>query len=119
MIIKEEAEKLLLKYADDIFFSKFKEHILTLEDIVDNLVEFEKNEKEEMLEYLTPIEEEFKKGGRWSNYKIKIYQLGSKYIRVTKEVPATEIQEGMDYLEYSWEEVFPKEITIVKYVSKY
>lgn len=66
------------------------------------------------------VHEEFEDGGRWSNYQTKIYEVvedGGKaaYFSVWREVPATEMQDGMD-LALAIEEVVPQLVMTTEYV---
>lgn len=68
----------------------------------------------------TQVHEEFEDGGRWSNYKITVHKVEENgkvaYFEINQEVPATEMQEGGDF-SYSFYEVVPKEVTVIKYVG--
>lgn len=68
----------------------------------------------------TEISEKFREGGRWSNYRTKVYSVQEygkiAYFEVDEEIPATEMQEGADF-RYSFREVVPKEKTIIFYVG--
>ncbi|MEC0328734.1 hypothetical protein P4H42_03735 [Paenibacillus macerans] len=66
------------------------------------------------------VEETFEDGGRWSNYKTSVYRVEQSdgkvaHFSIWREVPATEMQDGMD-LELQIEEVVPKEVTVIEYV---
>lgn len=67
------------------------------------------------------VENSFEEGGRWSNYETTVYKVEENkvtaYFRMTEEIPATEMQEG-GYFDYSFDEVEPKEVTVIKYVKK-
>lgn len=64
---------------------------------------------------------EFEDGGRWSNYETSVYEVtdGKQvgYFRILKEVPATEMQEGGDFL-WEFDEVEPFEVTTTQYRRK-
>lgn len=65
------------------------------------------------------VDHSFEEGGRWSNYENTVYKVvengEAMYVRITQEVPATEQQEGGDFL-YEIDEVFPREVTKTIYV---
>lgn len=68
------------------------------------------------------VDESFEDGGRWTNYRTKVYRItetdGSvAYFSLWRELPATEIQDGGDF-SYELEEVEPKEVTTIRYVTK-
>ncbi len=63
------------------------------------------------------IKTEFSEGGRWSNFKIITFRVHNRYFKYQREVPATEQQEGGYFSRALWE-VYPKEVTITKYLSK-
>jgi hypothetical protein len=87
-------------------------------------------EVDELLEELdtTEVHEEFEEGGRWSNYVTTVYRVtepiqGDRlgfveqaYFRVTREQPATEMQEGQD-CSYQFDEVIPKQVVKTVYVE--
>ncbi|MGG3987446.1 hypothetical protein [Bacillus smithii] len=54
------------------------------------------------------VHNEFQDGGRWTNIESNV---------LWREVPATELQDGMD-LSWGFYEVIPKEVTVIKYVLK-
>lgn len=69
------------------------------------------------------VHEEFEDAGRWSNYRTIVYELWLRldgifekvYLSVTREVPATELQEGGDFMEPEIERVYPHKIETVVY----
>lgn len=67
------------------------------------------------------VHSEYEDGGRWSNYETKVYRFWHNsefvYVQVSKEVPATEMQEGGDFGDPYIEQVYPKEVTTTIYVS--
>lgn len=63
------------------------------------------------------IKVEFEEGGRWSNYEITTFRVLNRYFKFQREVPATEYQEGGYFSRALWE-VYPKEVTVTKYLSK-
>lgn len=67
------------------------------------------------------VHNEFEEGGRWSNYRSSVFKVEyngeTAYFRMVQEVPASEMQEGMD-LVYYFLEVVPKEVTVIEYVEK-
>ena len=67
------------------------------------------------------VHSEYEDGGRWSNYETKVYRFWhnseSVYYQISKEVPATEIQEGGDFGDPEITQVYPKEVTTTIYVS--
>jgi hypothetical protein len=65
---------------------------------------------------------EFEKGGRWHNVVTDVYKIEQQdgqvaYFELWKEVPASELQEGMD-LSYGFYEVVPKEVISIYYLRK-
>lgn len=83
------------------------------------------NDVKEEVEYLLydakakEVDNSFAEGGRWSNYESTVYKIEENgetmYVQITEEVPATEQQEGGDFL-YEIDEVVPKEVTVIQYV---
>lgn len=67
------------------------------------------------------VHSEFEEGGRWYNVETNVYEVKEgeevAYFEFWNEVPASEVQEGMD-LSYGFYEVEPKEVTVIKYVAK-
>ena len=67
------------------------------------------------------VHHDFEEGGRWYNIESNVYRVEQNgevaYFELWREVPATEIQEGMD-LSYGFYEVVPQEVTVIKYVPK-
>lgn len=66
------------------------------------------------------VESTFEDGGRWSNYQTDVYQVTQEdgkvaYFQIGRDVPATEMQDGMD-LSTIIREVVPKEVVRTKYV---
>jgi len=65
------------------------------------------------------VDESFEEGGRWSNYRIRVFRFYHQgdfiYVRVTEEVPATEMQEGGDFMEPEIEQVYPHKIETTVY----
>jgi hypothetical protein len=64
---------------------------------------------------------DFEEGGRWYNIKTDVYKVEQNgevaYFELWREVPASEIQEGMD-LSYGFYEVVPREVTVIRYFRK-
>jgi hypothetical protein len=64
---------------------------------------------------------EFEEGGRWYNIETDVYKVEQNgevaYFELWREVPASEIQEGMD-LSYGFYEVVPSEVTVIRYLRK-
>lgn len=92
--------KSLVDYNIDELFAKTKEQCLEeIEDMTDG-------EKIEIIESEEMIDETFEDGGRWSNYRIMVFKVKIKYqdyyIKVRKEQPATEMQEGGDFSTDIW-----------------
>jgi len=67
------------------------------------------------------VHHEFQDGGRWTNIETDVYKIEQNgevaYFELWREVPATELQDGMD-LSWGFCEVVPKEVTVIKYVLK-
>jgi hypothetical protein len=66
------------------------------------------------------VESTFEDGGRWTNYKTDVYRVTQDggevaYFQIGREVPATEMQDGMDF-SVTIDEVVPKEVVRVEYV---
>lgn len=65
----------------------------------------------------TVVDQEFEKGGRWSNYRHSVVEIQGRFFRITEDVPATEMQEGQGG-ETDLVEVVPETKTVVVYVNK-
>ncbi|WP_337102370.1 hypothetical protein [Paenibacillus sp. YIM B09110] len=67
------------------------------------------------------VDEEYEDGGRWTNYRTKVYRVEEAgevaYFSLWRELPATEMQDGGDF-SYELTEVVPKEVTVIQYVTK-
>jgi len=66
------------------------------------------------------VSEEFEDGGRWTNYKTNVYEVveddgKTACFSVWREVPATECQDGGDFM-VSITEVVPQPVVTMKYV---
>lgn len=63
----------------------------------------------------------FEEGSRWSNHRVTVYSVGGgdakTYFRLTDEIPASEMQEGMP-LSFWLEEVEPVEVTTIEWREK-
>jgi hypothetical protein len=64
---------------------------------------------------------DFEEGGRWHNIETDVYKVEQNgevaYFELWREVPASEMQEGMD-LSWGFYEVVPKEVTVIRYLRK-
>jgi hypothetical protein len=64
------------------------------------------------------VDESFDEGGRWSNYKNTVYKMVEgeqvKYFQLWREVPASEVQEGGDFM-FGLHEVEPIEVTVTQW----
>jgi hypothetical protein len=65
---------------------------------------------------------DFEEGGRWHNVVTDVYKIEQQdgqiaYFELWREVPASELQEGMD-LSYGFYEVVPKEVISIQYLRK-
>jgi hypothetical protein len=64
---------------------------------------------------------DFEEGGRWYNIKTDVYKVEQNgevaYFELWREVPASELQEGMD-LSWGFYEVVPREVTVIRYLRK-
>jgi hypothetical protein len=65
---------------------------------------------------------DFEEGGRWTNIETDVYRIEQQngevaYFELWCEVPASEMQEGMD-LSYGFYEVVPKEVITIRYLRK-
>lgn len=67
------------------------------------------------------VHSEFEDGGRWHNVETTIYKVEQNeefaYFGFTRDVPASESQDGMD-LYWNFFEAEPKEVTVIQYVAK-
>lgn len=66
------------------------------------------------------VHKDFEDGGRWTNYETTVHKVEENgkvaYFEIGREVPATEVQDGGEF-SYSFNEVVPKEVTVIKYVE--
>jgi type I restriction-modification system DNA methylase subunit len=90
------------------------------EEIVKEVEELSARDREEFLEsHGTTVDETFEDGGRWSNYVTSVYRFYHNreyiYVQVSKEVPATEMQDGGDFEDPEIEQVFPHKVESVVY----
>ncbi|MED4841555.1 hypothetical protein P9695_14880 [Weizmannia sp. CD-2023] len=77
---------------------------------------------EDMLEkYGKLVDQDFEEGGRWSNFEIYTYEIKTDgetaYFQVVEEVPATELQDGMDLI-FQFYEVNPVVVSKTVYERK-
>jgi len=110
----------LAEYSLDDVFGKTKEDF---ELEVDGLSAYAKAELISSRGEL--VDESFEEGGRWSNYRVRVFRFyyyddsygegDFIYVRVTEEVPATEMQEGGDFMEPEIEQVYPHKIETTVY----
>jgi hypothetical protein len=67
------------------------------------------------------VDRDFEEGGRWHNVESNVFKVEQNgevaYFELWREVPATELQEGMDFA-FGFYEVEPKEVTVIQYVRK-
>ena len=80
----------------------------------------EDGEKAELIEVAgEQVREDFEEGGRWSNYRTRIYKFSYEgefvFISISDEVPATEMQEGGDFMKPEIEQVFPHKVETTVY----
>jgi hypothetical protein len=65
------------------------------------------------------VDSSFSQGGRWTNEVSDVYKIIENgevaFFELTREVPATELQEGNEF-SFWINEVVPQEVTIIKYV---
>jgi hypothetical protein len=65
------------------------------------------------------VDETFSEGGRWSNYRTRVFRYYFKsehvYFKVTEEVPASESQEGGDFGEPDISQVYPHKVETTIY----
>lgn len=65
------------------------------------------------------VDETFEDGGRWSNYRTRVYSFyyegETVYVRISDEVPATEMQDGRDFGEPDIEQVYPHKVETTIY----
>ncbi|MRD36478.1 hypothetical protein GH882_10990 [Bacillus thuringiensis] len=111
LIVMQEAE-----YNTEKVFGKTKE------DWEKEVSELSADEQAEVLETNgNEVHSEYEDGGRWSNYETKVYRFWHNsefvYFQVSKEVPATEMQDGGDFGDPEIGQVYPKEVTTTIYVS--
>ena len=80
-------------------------------DEIDNLLYDAKAKK---------VHSEFEDGGRWSNYETTVHKVEENgkvaYFSICAEKPATEMQDGGEF-SYEFNEVVPKEVTVIQYVG--
>jgi hypothetical protein len=64
------------------------------------------------------VDETFEDGGRWSNYETEVFKVKEgeevAYFEISREVPATECQDGGDFT-MELHEVKPKEVIKTEY----
>lgn len=111
LIVMQEAE-----YNTEQVFGKTKE------EWEKEVSELSAEEQADILENNgTSVHSEYEDGGRWSNYETKVYRFWhnseSVYYQISKEVPATEMQDGGDFSDPEITQVYPKEVTTTIYVS--
>ncbi|MBH0358973.1 hypothetical protein COM06_19945 [Bacillus toyonensis] len=111
LIVMQEAE-----YNTEKVFGKTKE------EWEKEVSELSAEEQADILENNgTSVHSEYEDGGRWSNYETKVYRFWhnseSVYYQISKEIPATEIQDGGDFGDPEITQVYPKEVTTTIYVS--
>lgn len=106
----------LAEYSTDKVFGKSRE------DFEKEVAEMSAGERVEMLDsYGKVVDESFEDGGRWSNYRTRVFRFwhNSKhiYVSVSEEVPATEMQDGGDFGDPEIEQVYPKEVKTTVYTT--
>jgi hypothetical protein len=102
------------EYATEELFEKSKE------DFEKQVLEMSASEKAEMLEsHGKVVDETFEDGGRWSNYRTRVFKFYHNrehvYISVSEEIPATEIQDGGDFGDPQIEQVYPHKVETTVY----
>lgn len=107
---------LLMHYAKYDMGNIFGKHKADFESDLD---EMSTGEKVELIESFGKlVDEEFEDGGRWSNYRTRVFNFwhdGPVYVSVSEEVPATEMQEGSDFEEPEIEQVYPHKVETIVY----
>ena len=67
------------------------------------------------------VDSDFEEGGRWHNVESNVFKVEQNgevaYFELWREVPATELQEGMDFA-FGFYEVVPKEVISIRYLRK-
>lgn len=102
------------KYSTEDIFGKSKE------DFQSELDELSVGDKVELLEsFGDRVEENFEEGGRWTNYRIRVFRFWHEkehvYVNITEEVPASESQDGTDLSEPSIDQVYPHKVETTVY----
>ncbi|MFD2704679.1 hypothetical protein [Salibacterium lacus] len=104
------------KYDMDGLFDK------TRDDFEREIAEMPDSEKVELLEEGNEVDESFEEGGRWSNFRTRVFRHYFEgefvYVSVSDEVPATEMQDGGDFMEPNIERVYPKKIETTVYTTE-
>lgn len=103
------------KYETDKIYGK------TREDFEKEVAELPAGDLAEMFENENVVHEEFEEGGRWTNYETKVYRHWHNseliFVKIIKEVPATESQEGGDFQEPEISVVYPHKVETTVYKS--
>jgi hypothetical protein len=104
------------KWSTEEIFGKSKQDFEKL------IEEMPTGEKVGLLDdYGTLVDEDFEDGGRWSNYRTRVYSFWHNsetiYVSVSDEVPATEIQDGGDFMEPEIAQVYPKKVETTIYIT--
>lgn len=102
------------RYAIDELFEKGKE------GYEKDVEEMDARYALEIVESMDEVDETFEEGGRWSNYRTRVFRgrvasEGNVYVEVLDEIPATEMQEGSDFMEPEFRRVYPHKVTATVY----
>lgn len=107
-VILRERVSYLSKYRMEDLFGK------TREDFEKEIDEMDLCDVIEEFENMPLVVEDFEEGGRWSNYRTRVYkgelERESVYIEVNDEVPASEMQDGGDFQDPSYGRVYPHKV---------
>jgi len=72
----------------------------------------------DLLDKCEKVDESYDEGGRWSNYRNTVYQITERgqvaYFKLWEEVPASEMQEGGDFM-FGLYQVMPVEVTVIQW----
>lgn len=103
-----------VRYDIDGMFEKGKE------GYEKDVEELDSRDSLEIVEMLDEVDETFEDGGRWSNYRTRVFRgrvagEGFVYVEVTDELPATEMQDGGDFMDPEIMRVYPHEVTTTVY----
>lgn len=105
------------KHSTEEVFGKSKEAFQA------ELDEFGFGDRIDLLEsYGEVVDETFEDGGRWTNYRTRVFRFWHEreyvFISVSEEVPATEMQEGGDFSDPTIVQVYPHKVESTVYKTE-